>query len=188
MKTVRARVADFDARADRALDSLRGHPVADRAFYVASELADFSLLWHLLGAARGVTSDDRANEAVRASIILGAESLLVNGIVKSFFRRTRPEWEQPRAFRIRKPLSSSFPSGHASAAFTAAVIMSEDNPWWPLYYAAAALVATSRAYVRIHHASDVVAGAATGIVLGNIARRAWPRRGRNATTASAVVR
>jgi membrane-associated phospholipid phosphatase len=28
-------------------------------------------------------------------------------------------------------------------------------------------------YVKIHHASDVVAGIATGAVLGRIARRLW---------------
>jgi len=53
--------------------------------------------------------------------------------VKSFFRRKRPEWlsETPRPHRLRRPRSSSFPSGHASAAFTAATILSEDDPLWP---------------------------------------------------------
>ena len=112
---------------------------------------------------------------MRVSMILGMESILVNGIIKSFFRRTRPAWEQPRVFRIRKPRSSSFPSGHASSAFTAAAVMSEDDPLAPLYYAAALVIATSRAYVRIHHASDVVAGIATGVVLGRVAKRLWPK-------------
>jgi membrane-associated phospholipid phosphatase len=39
--------------------------------------------------------------------------------------------------------------------------------WWKL----AALVAVSRAYVRIHHGSDVVAGAVLGTALGVIGRR-----------------
>jgi len=45
----------------------------------------------------------------------------------------------------------------------------------PLYYVAAAVVASSRVYVKIHHASDVLAGAATGLVLGRLARRIWPK-------------
>jgi undecaprenyl-diphosphatase len=162
---------------DDAFDNLRGHPTIDRFMYGASELADFSLLWHIVGLARGLTSDKRADEAIRLSVILGGESLLVNGVIKSFFRRRRPAWEQPRAFRIRRPRSSSFPSGHASAAFTAATVLSEGSPWWPLYYAAAAVVGSSRTYVKIHHASDVVAGAATGLVIGRIARKAWPKSG-----------
>jgi undecaprenyl-diphosphatase len=172
-----ARVHAFDDRVDAAVDQLRGDKVADRAFYAASELGDFSLIWHLLGAARGLTSDRRADEAIRLSAVLAAESLLVNGVIKSFFRRSRPTWTAvaPRPHRLRRPRSSSFPSGHASAAFTAATLLAEDDPLWPLYYAAAAFVASSRTYVKIHHASDVLAGAATGIVLGRIARKAWPK-------------
>ncbi|HEX4822257.1 MAG TPA: phosphatase PAP2 family protein, partial [Acidimicrobiales bacterium] len=80
-----------------------------------------------------------------------------------------------RPHRLRTPRSSSFPSGHASAAFTAATLLAEDNPMAPVYYAAAAVVASSRVYVKIHHASDVLAGAATGLILGRIARRIWPK-------------
>lgn len=172
---MRARVRAFDNAADHALDRLRGHPVADRVFYAASELGDFSLIWHLLSTARALPPDRKPADAVRVSAILGVESILVNGVIKSFFRRTRPVWDQPRAYRIRKPLSSSFPSGHASSAFTAAGVLSERDRLAPLYYAVGAVVATSRVYVRIHHASDVVAGAATGLVLGRIARRLWGR-------------
>ena len=42
----------------------------------------------------------------------------------------------------------------------------------PLWYAIALVVATSRAHVRIHHASDVIGGIATGIVLGRLFRTA----------------
>ena len=143
--------------------------------YAATELGDFSLIWHLIGVAKGLRSDRDAADAMRIAAILGTESLLVNGVIKSFFRRTRPAWEQERSYTIRKPRSSSFPSGHASSAFVAAAVLSQSTPKLrPLWYATAAVVATSRAHVRIHHASDVVGGVVTGIVLGRIARRAWP--------------
>jgi undecaprenyl-diphosphatase len=169
------RVQRIDDFVDSAVDQFRGHPHLDRAFYLASELGDFSLLWHLIGTARGLLSDRHADEAIRLSVVLGAETILVNGVIKSFFHRTRPEWTAalPRPHRLRRPRSSSFPSGHASAAFTAATLLAEDDPLWPLYYAAAAVVASSRTYVKIHHASDVVAGAATGIIIGRVARRVW---------------
>jgi len=35
-------------------------------------------------------------------------------------------------------------------------------------------VAASRVYVRMHHASDVIAGAALGVALGVVARRVLP--------------
>jgi undecaprenyl-diphosphatase len=40
----------------------------------------------------------------------------------------------------------------------------------------AATVASSRVYVKMHHASDVIAGAALGVGLGLLARRIWPKR------------
>lgn len=172
--TFRARVAAFDAAADRALDRIRT-PGMDRVMYAATELGDFALVWHMVTVARGLRSERDADDTLRVMAILGAESVLVNGVIKSFFKRTRPAWEQERAYRIRKPRSSSFPSGHASSAFTAAAVLSEGDPLKPLYYGVAAVVATSRAYVKIHHASDVVGGVATGIVLGAVAKRVWPR-------------
>ena len=173
----RRRIASFDAAVESKFDLVRGNPLADRVFYTASEVGDFALIWHMIAAARGLRSDRDANDALRVAVILGAETVLVNGIVKSFFRRTRPEWlsDTPRPHRLRRPRSSSFPSGHASAAFTAATLLAEDDPLWPLYYLAAAFVASSRTYVKIHHASDVVAGALTGMVIGRIARKAWPK-------------
>jgi undecaprenyl-diphosphatase len=172
----RARIAEADVTVDRLFDRLRGRRFPDRLFYDASELADFSLLWHLVGVARGVVSPRREREVVRLSVCLGIESVLVNGVIKSLFRRTRPAWEQHRPRRLRRPRSSSFPSGHASAAFTAAALLSDDDRAWPLYYAAAVVVSCSRIHVKIHHASDVAAGAGLGMVLGRVARRAWPLR------------
>jgi membrane-associated phospholipid phosphatase len=40
-----------------------------------------------------------------------------------------------------------------------------------VWYAIAVIVAISRAYVRIHHLSDVVAGAALGALLGIVGSR-----------------
>jgi undecaprenyl-diphosphatase len=166
----------FDVAVERRIDDVRGHKALDRAMYGASELGDWSLIWHLIGAGQALLPGRDPMSAARLSALLGAESLFVNGGVKSLFRRHRPVWdaETPRPHRLRNPRSSSFPSGHASAAFTAASLLSQDDPLWPLYYGIAAVVASSRAYVKIHHPSDVVAGAALGVALGAIARRVWP--------------
>ncbi len=168
------RASAFDQRVDRAFDRIRGHARIDHAYYLASELGDYSLIWHLIGTARGLRSDREADAAIRLAAILLAESLLVNQGVKRLINRDRPIHEAVRPRRLRTPRTSSFPSGHASAAFTAAGILSEGDPLWPLYYAVAVFVATSRIHVRIHHASDVVAGALLGVVLARVARRLWP--------------
>jgi undecaprenyl-diphosphatase len=172
----KAAVIRFDEAVDTRVDRVRGNPALDRVMYTASELGDWSLVWHLLGAAQAMRPSRSASSAVRVSAILGMESALVNGVVKSAFRRHRPVWEseRPRPHRLRTPRSSSFPSGHASSAFTALGVLAPRDPLAPAYLAVAVVVASSRVYVRIHHASDVLAGAALGVALGAIANKAWP--------------
>lgn len=168
--------ASLDEAVDRAWDRLRGNPTLDRVFYTASELGDFSLMWHLLGAAKGVTSRRGGREATRLTLALCAESALVNVAVKSAFRRERPIHEDDRPHGLRQPLTSSFPSGHASAAFMAATLLSERSRVKPVWYGLAAIVAASRIHVRIHHASDVLVGAGVGLALGRAIRKVFPLR------------
>lgn len=167
-------IVRFDADVDRALDRLRGRPVADRIFYTASELGDFSLIWHLLGTARGLRRDGDLAGTLRIVAAMSVESTLVNGPVKSLFRRARPVSDVPRPHRLRQPRTTSFPSGHASAATVFALVAGEDDPLRPVYVVLAATVALSRVYVRIHHASDVVGGAVVGSVFSAGMRRWWP--------------
>jgi len=159
---------------ERRIDRLRGHPTLDRVMYAASELGDFSLIWHAVSVGRALAPDRRPIHAVRVATILGAESLLVNQGVKRLVGRHRPPWEQERPLNLRRPTTSSFPSGHASSAATAIEILAQNDPLWPLYVAVGAVVATSRVYVKVHHPSDVVAGALLGIGIAAVARRVWP--------------
>ncbi len=167
----------FDERADAFVAGWRGNAVADRVFYTASALGDFGLVWvvfALLRALRGGSRNERA--AVRAIVATGVESFTVNVLLKSLFRRSRPVEQPDHPLPLRQPLSSSFPSGHATAAFCGATLLSEGDPLAPVYFAAAAVVAASRVHVRIHHASDVVGGVAIGLALGQLAKRLVPLR------------
>ena len=188
-KAVAGRIKAFDREADRLLDQLRGHPAADRLFYGASALGDHSMIWVMLACLRGLRPGPvNRRAAERALVGIGIESVLVNGIIKSFFRRRRPIFDGIRPHPLRRPRTSSFPSGHATAAFTAAGLLSEGDPLWPLYYAAALVVASSRAYVKIHHASDVAAGIAVGVVLGRIGRVLVPLPDRSGLESSRAGR
>jgi undecaprenyl-diphosphatase len=175
-RAVRA-ISELDRAAEVGLDRLRGKRTLDRTMYAASELGDWSLVWHLVGVGQALLPGRPPMSAVRLSVILGVESVVVNAGVKQLFRRVRPEWTAavPRPHRLRTPRTSSFPSGHASSAFTAAGVLSAGgDPLWPLYYGIAVVVASSRAYVRIHHASDVIAGAALGAAMAAVANELWP--------------
>jgi undecaprenyl-diphosphatase len=56
---------------------------------------------------------------------------------------------------------------------TAAILLSDGSPVAviPLYWLLAAVVATSRVHVKIHHGSDVAGGVLVGLVYGTLVRR-----------------
>lgn len=149
-------------------------PPLDRLFYGLSSAADHGLLWLAIGAGRAARTGEPM-VAVKLGALLGAESILTNGVVKSFFRRVRPQehftHDAPLPYGMRRPVTSSFPSGHAATAFLAAMVLSKGTRAAPAYFALAGLVAYSRVHVRMHHWSDVLGGAALGLALGAGARR-----------------
>ena len=114
--------------------------------------------------------DAETRHFLRIAGVLGAESVIVNVGLKSLFGRERPAWDQERPLHLRKPKTSSFPSGHASSAVTAAILLTDANPnLAPLWWGIAGIVALSRVHVKIHHVSDVLGGLVAGAVIGTAA-------------------
>jgi membrane-associated phospholipid phosphatase len=115
------------------------------------------------------------NEKMKQTALLSLESFLVSGAitvgVKGLVGRARPDVGGKSDFR---PFSidldyTSFPSGHASDAFSIASVFADmhDSPWVGVAaYSIASLVGLQRIYVERHWASDVVVGAAIGSVVG----------------------
>lgn len=172
MRPLREAVTAFDERVEKWLEPRRSEAV-DQVMYGVSSAADHALLWLGLGALRTLRTRD-LRWGGRFLLALGGESAVTN-TVKLAFRRVRPpdhfEHDAPLPYRMRRPITSSFPSGHAVTAFTAAAVLSKGNRMGPVYYALASTIAASRVYTRIHHASDGIAGVALGLVLGRVARR-----------------
>ncbi|MGH9300709.1 MAG: phosphatase PAP2 family protein [Acidimicrobiales bacterium] len=176
MRSWRRDIDAFDAAADRVFVPLRDNATANRVFYSASTLGDHSLIWAILGAARGLRPGEvNFQAALRLGVAILVESGLVNIGIKTVFGRKRPNLDGfAHPHRLRRPMTSSFPSGHATAAACSIILLSDQDPLWPAYVALGVVIAASRVHVRIHHASDVVGGAAIGAALGLIIRRLAP--------------
>jgi membrane-associated phospholipid phosphatase len=92
-------------------------------------------------------------ELIRAQIV----SQSITQSVKFVTTRTRPDGT---------PLS--LPSGHTASAFATATVL-QSNFGWKVgapAYAAAVWIGASRVQMKRHFVSDVVAGAAVGLVAG----------------------
>ena len=161
----------FDEAGDRVLEPLRNHRASNALFGFASKVGDFSVVWHIIGLLRAIGSVHRLQQALALSVALGVESLIVNQGVKRLFKRERPTTSGDHRFEVRTPSTSSFPSGHASSATFAAIVLTSFTgfPLAAAWLIIALVVALSRVVVRIHHLSDIVGGIVTGAILGGIA-------------------
>ena len=93
--------------------------------------------------------------------------------VKALVDRARPIETIPEADPlIGGTIGSSFPSGHAATSFAGALVLAAVLPRAaPALVALALAVSFSRIYVGAHYPSDVLAGAALGVVFGLVALR-----------------
>ncbi len=140
----------FDRRVDEAFDQLRGNEALDQVFRAASTAGDFSLVWHALGGVRGIATR-RADQVLILAVGLGLESLIVNQGIKRLFRRSRPTETGGAGLEVRQPSTSSFPSGHASAATFAVVLLSAwERPSRIAGWAAVGVLVGHQQGVRAH--------------------------------------
>ncbi len=168
----------FDDAADRLFDRVRGHPAIDTTAAVVSNLADYGAVWVALAAVKGRRRGPERARARRRLALAGFASSAVNGAVKRTVARSRPDRSDRAAgdlVSVRAPRSTSFPSGHTLAAFCTAVVLADDRRERVAYLAFAGAVGASRIHLGDHHASDVVGGAAIGIVLGSVVRAVTER-------------
>ena len=129
---------------------------ADSPARSASKFASGSgnILFLAAGVGLPLLSDghDGRNHALRALDALGTSVILSEGL-KNLVREKRPD----------SNAHDSFPSGHATAAFSVATVEASLHPHQaPYWYLGAALISYSRVRLHRHTVGDVVAGAALG--------------------------
>lgn len=152
---------------DKSINRHLAGSAAVNRFWVPAEYVGSAYI--LLGAAGATYVIGRATDSPRARhlgmdefeavILAGAMS----SIMKVAVRRERPVSTDGSVSR-----TYSFPSGHATLTFAAATVLQQHLGYRagiPTYLVAS-WVAMSRLHKNVHYASDVVFGAATGIVIG----------------------
>jgi len=135
-------------------------------------------LTYAIGRARGSRrAEDLGLHSVESVLLAGA----ITGVTKMIAGRARPYKDTANSLNFgflrgfKGSEYQSFPSGHTTAAFAfASIVSAETAHWWPnskwpigaVMYGGAALTGVSRIYNEFHWASDVVAGAAIGTLTG----------------------
>lgn len=133
---------------------------------------------YLIGRSQG-------NRRLESLGLHSVESIVVANVigvsVKMLAGRQRPyvDTNNPSSFQFLRGFTSdkfrSFPSGHTITSFAfASTVTRESQFWWPhatwyvgtAFYGGATLVGLSRIYNNQHWASDVMAGAAIGTLVG----------------------
>ncbi len=135
---------------------------------VITRLGDKGLFWILLSLVLLMIPKTR-KIGLAGICALCFSVLFTNIILKHAFMRVRPyEVVEGLKLLIERQTDTSFPSGHTSASFAAAVAYFKTAPKkysvWGLVLAA--LIGFSRLYLGVHYPTDVLAGMLIGILSG----------------------
>ena len=108
--------------------------------------------------------------AAALAAVIPLKLLVEKGVIKMLVERERPGSTLTDAV-LRGDVQAeglAFPSGHLIIAFAIAFLLAAyvRGPWIVVAFSVAFLVGVSRIYLGAHLPLDVVAGAATGIVIG----------------------
>lgn len=145
------------------------NPFLDKVMILITSLGNIGFIWVLIASILLMNSKYRKIGlmiicALVLSLILG------DGILKHLLKRPRPFIADPGiSLIIAKPLSYSFPSGHAASAFAAAGILVRTIKKYKTYMIVLAfLIAFSRVYLLVHYPTDVIGGIVLGLICSQI--------------------
>ena len=133
-----------------------------------STFGEHSAGWLLIaGAGFLVDSRRRSTWASLAVAAFAAHACAV--VIKRIVRRQRPLDDSIQVLDST-PSRLSFPSAHTASSTAVAVTLAPVIGWGPAGVLPV-LMGTGRVLLGVHYPTDVVAGAAAGLLVGRIARR-----------------
>ena len=145
-------------------------PIMDKIALAFTMMCEKGIFWIIvILALLFLVKDKRVGLTGCAALCLSV--LLCNIILKNIVQRDRPCWIDPTVqLLVDVPDDYSFPSGHTSFSFAAAVaIFRYYKGWGFLALVIACMIGLSRLYLFVHFPTDVLVGAFCGIVAGLLA-------------------
>jgi len=169
LRPVLKRIKRLDRRLLRTMRTRYHAPEAEDAMKALGTLGEWGAVWVAIGVVAAAVDPPRRERWIRAGAVAPA-AVGVNYLVKIAVRRRRPR------LRRRPPLATapselSFPSAHATSSLAAATAMGRVSPGArPPLYGLAGAICLTRPYLGMHYPSDVLGGAALGLLIGLL----WP--------------
>lgn len=155
------------------------NPITNPIFYVITTLGNAGWFWIVLAVLMLTVLPKKYKKAgLTMAIALIVSLIFCNGIMKHLWARPRAFWVVGQNFVVGNEFENlygifnsihdySFPSGHSSASFAAAVsIFMWRKKEGSAALVLAALIAFSRLYFTVHYPTDVLVGTITGALYG----------------------
>ena len=155
------------------------NPITNPIFYVITTLGNAGWFWIVLAVLMLTVLPKKYKKAgLTMAIALILSLIFCNGIMKHLWARPRAFWVVGQNFVVGNEFENlygifnsihdySFPSGHSSASFAAAVsIWMWRKKEGSAALVLAALIAFSRLYFTVHYPTDVLVGTITGALYG----------------------
>ncbi|MGF0095133.1 phosphatase PAP2 family protein [Peptoniphilus sp. SGI.035] len=115
-------------------------------------------------------------ESINIALALFFNGIVCNLLLKNILKRKRPSWISKVELLIKNPTDFSFPSGHASSSFAAALTIYFYFRGMGIFFlVVATLISLSRIYHFVHYPSDVIIGAMLGMIIAILTKNSYDK-------------
>lgn len=166
----------YDERVFRFFEKLAPNRVFFELMSFFSFIGNYGIIWFflLILVVYFAENKNRLDKFTITFSLALSTSAILNAILKTIIARPRPFDQLLETswifYQKISPSGSSFPSLHATLAFTSCVLLSSRlKKFQKYFYLGAILTSFSRIYLGVHFVSDVVVGALLGFVIGYLA-------------------